>query len=66
MIIEALFGFLLELLGEVVSEAFFETFCRGLARLVPLRLPMWFRHGASWRRHARREIAARRLAKGLA
>ena len=60
MILEAFFGFLFEIFGELVGESLMELFFGGLARIVPLRL----RYGTAWRWRARQVIADRRIARG--
>jgi hypothetical protein len=61
MILEAFFGFVFEIVGELVGESLVALFCAGLARIVPLRL----RYGTAWRWRARQVIADRRIARGL-
>jgi hypothetical protein len=60
MILEAFFGFLLELVGELVGESLMGLFYAGLSRIVPQRL----RYGTAWRWRARQVIADRRIARG--
>ena len=60
MILEAFFGFVLEIFGELVGGSLMELCCGKLANILPLRL----RYGTGWRWRARQIIADRRIARG--
>lgn len=60
MIFEAFFGFVLEIVGDLIGAALMELISAGFARIVPLRL----RFGSAWRWRARQVIIDRRIARG--
>ena len=60
MILEAFFGFVLEIVGDLIGAVLMESISAGFAGIMPLRL----RFGSAWRWRARQVILDRRIAKG--